>query len=211
MIIDKNPKAKALIFDLDGTLVDTMPVHYEAWHHVLKSRGFKLSEELFMKFSGIPTFKIVKIFNKLFNINLNPQEVVEEKEAFFKRNIDRIKQIPMIVDIVKKYYGTLPMSVGTGGYRRMAELIINKTKLYHYFDIIVTADDVENHKPEPDTFLKCSHLMCVMPQYCEVFEDADNGLIAADKAGMIASDVRKILNLRNKFKPNNQLKNIYLY
>ncbi len=197
MIIDKNPESKALIFDLDGTLVDTMSIHYEAWRLVMKKRGISFSEETFIKFSGIPTFKIVPMVNKMYNVNLVPEEIVDEKEDYFKKNIDKVRQIPEIVDIVRKYHGILPMSIGTGGYRRMAELIINKAGLESYFDIIVTADDVQNHKPEPDTFLKCSQLMGVQPEYCEVFEDADNGIIAAGKAGMTATDVREILSLRN--------------
>lgn len=197
MILDKNSQSKALIFDLDGTLVDTMPVHYEAWKAILKKRGIDFSEKLFESFSGIPTFKIVPLVNKIFNINLDPEEIVTEKESNFLSNIDKIKPIYPVIEIVKKYYGKLPMSIGTGGYRRIAEVTIKKAELDKYFDIIITADDVENHKPEPDTFLLCAKRMNVSPKYCEVFEDADNGLIAAKKAGMIATDVRKYILVKN--------------
>lgn len=197
MILDKNPLSKALIFDLDGTLVDTMPVHYEAWRKILKKRGIEFSEELFNTFCGIPTFKIVPMINEIFNVNLIPEEIVAEKEEAFLNSIDSIKIIESVFEIVKKYYGKLPMSIGTGGYRRIAEVTMRKVGLDKYFNIIVTADDVEHHKPHPDTFLLCAKKMGVSPEYCEVFEDGDNGLIAAKKAGMIATDVRKYVLIKN--------------
>src|SRR5664280_1305041 len=95
-----------------------------------------------------------------------------------------------VVNIVKKYSGLLPMAVGTGGHREAVERTLEITGLREYFDIIVTANDVDNFKPHPETFLKCAELMKVDPEFIEVFEDGDLGLRAAEMAGMIATDVR---------------------
>ena len=82
------------------------------------------------------------------------------------------------------------MSVGTGASRKSACLQLSALGIKDYFDFIVSADDVEKHKPEPDTFLKCAHLMNVNPRFCQVFEDGDLGIEAANKAEMIITDVR---------------------
>ncbi|MBE0668196.1 MAG: HAD-IA family hydrolase, partial [Bacteroidales bacterium] len=95
-----------------------------------------------------------------------------------------------VAALVRKYNGILPMAVGTGGHREAVEKTLEITGLRKYFDIIVTANDVEQHKPDPETFLRCAELMSVEPVFCEVFEDGDLGIEAAHRAGMIATDVR---------------------
>jgi len=101
-----------------------------------------------------------------------------------------VKPIEPVAEIARKYYGKLPMAVGTGGHREAVEQTLIITGLRKYFDIIITANDVDNFKPHPETFLKCAELMNVEPEFCEVFEDGDLGLEAAQMAGMIATDVR---------------------
>ena len=101
-----------------------------------------------------------------------------------------MKPILPVVEIVKKYHGILPMAVGSGGHREAVERTLEITGLRKYFDIIITANDVENFKPHPETFLKCAELMNIAPEFIEVFEDADLGIEAALEAGMVATDVR---------------------
>jgi len=103
---------------------------------------------------------------------------------------DTIKPMEPIASFAKKNHGKIPMSIGTGGGRRSAELILEAIGMRSYFQIIVTANDVKNHKPEPDTFLKCAELMGIEPDFCQVFEDGDKGIEAAIKAGMKVTDVR---------------------
>ena len=100
------------------------------------------------------------------------------------------KPIDPVVEIVKKYHGKLPMAIGTGGNRKAVERTLVLTGLRKYFEIIVTANDVDNFKPHPETFLRCAELMNVDPAHIEVFEDGAQGLEAARMAGMIATDVR---------------------
>ncbi len=118
------------------------------------------------------------------------EEIMEEKLTEFNREQHLVKPISPVVDIVKKYYGILPMAVGTGGHREAVEKTLQITGLREYFDIIITANDVKNFKPHPETFLKCASLMNVDPQFIEVFEDGDLGIEAALSAGMYATDVR---------------------
>jgi beta-phosphoglucomutase-like phosphatase (HAD superfamily) len=110
-------------------------------------------------------------------------------EEFFK-NQHLIKPIEPVADIVRKYYGKLPMAIGTGGHREAVERTLEVTGMRKYFDIIVTSNDVFQHKPHPETFLQCAKLMKIDPEFIEVFEDGDLGIEAALSAGMKATDVR---------------------
>ncbi|TAH25816.1 MAG: HAD family hydrolase [Cytophagales bacterium] len=186
----KNPKAKALIFDLDGTLADTMPNHYKAWSEVANFNGFHFPEDLFYKLAGIPTFKIVDMLNEMFDKKMDPEETHEQKENAFLKLIHTIQPIQPVLNLAINYFGKIPMSVGTGGVPDVAALTLQAINAESYFDIIVTARDVKNFKPAPDTFLRCAELMNVNPEECEVFEDSPLGLEAAIKAGMIATDIR---------------------
>jgi beta-phosphoglucomutase-like phosphatase (HAD superfamily) len=118
------------------------------------------------------------------------EQIVEEKLAEFYKVQPKVKAIEPVADIARKYYKILPMAVGTGGHREAVERTLEITGLRKYFDIIVTANDVDNFKPHPETFMKCAELMNVEPAFIEVFEDGDLGLRAAEMAGMIATDVR---------------------
>jgi beta-phosphoglucomutase-like phosphatase (HAD superfamily) len=118
------------------------------------------------------------------------EQIMDEKFEEYFRLQHLVKPIGPVTDIVKKYYKVLPMAVGTGGHREAVERTLEITDLRKYFDIIVTANDVNSFKPHPETFLKCAELMKVDPESIEVFEDGDQGIEAAIKAGMRVRDVR---------------------
>jgi beta-phosphoglucomutase-like phosphatase (HAD superfamily) len=192
-MIDIHPEARGLIFDIDGTLADTMTIHLTAWKMVARSHGFEYPDELFYGLAGTPTRKIVPIVNDRFGLNLDVESTVREKEQAFLDRIDQVRPIGPVADVVRRCHGRVPMSLGTGGTRELARLTMKTIGMDQYFDAMVTAEDVEHHKPAPDTFLECARLMGVEPRYCQVFEDANQGLEAARRAGMIATDVRPYL------------------
>jgi len=193
MKLDINKKTKGLIFDMDGTLADTAPIHFMAWKAAAAEHGFEYTKELFFSLTGMPSLKIVPVINEILNLDLNPEEFSRRKEEIFLQQINEINPIEPVAELVYKYHGKLPMSVGTGGRREIAELTLKKTGLDQYLHILVAAEDVENHKPAPDTFLKCAEQMSVEPEFCEVFEDGDMGLKAARSAGITATDIRPYL------------------
>ncbi|MBP7901709.1 MAG: HAD-IA family hydrolase [Spirochaetes bacterium] len=189
--VDEN--AKALIFDIDGTLVDTMEIHYKAWVKMFALQGFDYPREVFYELAGIPTYKIVPILNEKYNLKLDPEKTMNEKEKYFMEFFGSVKEIKVVSDIARKYHGILPMSLGTGGRKDIAQMTMETVGLSKYFEIMVAAEDVIHHKPAPDTFLKCAELMGIEPRFCQVFEDGELGLQAARTAGMIATDVRPYL------------------
>lgn len=189
---DISPGVKGLIFDLDGTLADTMPWHYQAWQKACERFGIIMDTEFLQAQTGAPGWKIAK---EVISINgktgiVSPDDIMQVKLEEFYKIQHNVTPIEPVTALAQKYYGVLPMAVGTGGHREAVEKTLEITGIRKYFDIIVTANDVTNHKPHPETFLRCAELMGVAPADCEVFEDGDLGIEAARRAGMIATDVR---------------------
>jgi len=192
MKYDIHPGVKGLIFDLDGTLADTMPLHFDGWKKACKKYGAEIDNAFLRKHTGSPGWLIAGEILKSSNLHgsVTVEQIMKEKiEEFFKVQ-HLAKPVEPVVAIVKRYHGKLPMAVGTGGHREAVERTLELTGLRSYFDIIVTANDVDNFKPHPETFLKCAEMMKVEPAFIEVFEDGDLGIEAARMAGMIATDVR---------------------
>jgi len=185
-----DPNAQALIFDIDGTLADTMPLHFMAWMEASRRHGFPFDENVFEQTAGMPALKILETIASKHHLVLDQVAVTLDKEADFERLLPQVKPILPVVEVAKSCFGKLPMALGTGGSREMAWKTIDAAGLRPWFDILVSSEDVARHKPEPDTFLECARRMGVEPTRCQVFEDADLGLEAARRAGMIPFDVR---------------------
>jgi beta-phosphoglucomutase family hydrolase len=192
MQYDIQQGVKGLIFDLDGTLADTMPYHFQGWKKACEKFGAHIDTNFLRKHTGSPGWIIAKEIITDCGLNgiVTIEEIMSEKLKEFFRLQHLVKPITPVTDIVKKYYRKLPMAVGTGGHREAVERTLAITGLRGYFDIVVTANDVNAFKPDPETFLKCAQLMNVEPSFIEVFEDAELGIQAARNAGMIVTDVR---------------------
>jgi beta-phosphoglucomutase family hydrolase len=192
MRYDIKPGIKGLIFDLDGTLADTMPTHFKCWKTACQKFGAKIDTNFLRQHTGSPGWMIANEIIKKSGLNGNVtiDQIMDEKQILFYKEQHHIKPIPPVVDIVEKYHGVLPMAVGTGGHREAVERTLEITGLRKYFEIIITANDVDQFKPNPETFLRCAELMKIEPELIEVFEDGDLGIEAAHIAGMTATDVR---------------------
>ncbi|WP_413735101.1 fructose-1-phosphate/6-phosphogluconate phosphatase [Sodalis sp. RH21] len=181
---------EGLIFDMDGTLLDTEPTHRKAWHQVLEKYGMQYDAAAMISLNGSPTWRIAKTIIDSHQSAMDPHLLAIEKTAAAQLMLlDNVLPLPLI-DVVKAYHGKRPMAVGTGSEHRMAVVLLEHLGLLHYFDAIVGADDVTRHKPYPDTFLRCAELIGVAPEKCVVFEDADFGIQAARSASMAVVDVR---------------------
>lgn len=192
MKYDIRPGVKGLIFDLDGTLADTMPYHFEGWKKACLKYGAHIDTSFLRRHTGSPGWIIAQEIIKESGLNgsVTIEQIMKEKLQEFFRLQHLVKPIEPVIGIVKKYHGILPMAVGTGGHREAVERTLEITGLKQYFEIIVTANDVSSFKPHPETFLRCAELMKVEPEFIEVFEDGELGIEAALKAGMKVTDVR---------------------
>lgn len=186
-----NPSA--LIFDLDGTLADTMPAHYAAWCAVAPRYGLVFPEKRFYELAGWPTRYIAKLLAGEQGVTLDPVAYSNDKNQYFLDHLEDVKAIEPVMAIVKAHFGILPMAVATGSRRRNAMEVIRRIAAESLFDAVVTSEDVEAPKPAPDVFLEAARRLGVAPEKCRVYEDGDSGLQGARAAGMEAVDVRELL------------------
>lgn len=188
------PNIKALIFDIDGTLADTMPAHFKAFRKVLGNYGIDFTRELFDTLAGVPVEPQMYLLQKQFNPpGFDPKKVAWEKEEEYLKTLDEMKPIVPVFELLKQYQGILPIGCGTGGNRQMARKTLEVIGALDKVDVIVSCDDVVHGKPAPDTFLKCAELLGVEPHHCQVFEDGAPGIEAALAAGMKVTDIREYL------------------
>ncbi|MFV0555192.1 MAG: beta-phosphoglucomutase family hydrolase [Mangrovibacterium sp.] len=193
MILKKHPKAEALIFDMDGTLSDSLPIHISTWEQVCARYNFHFDADLIAKLTGRPTRDFAeRVLADNHSDVVSVEELVSMKQELFWDNCHLVKPHQAVVDFMLSFYGKIPLAVGTGANRRSAELQLKQLGIYDCFDAIITASDVKNHKPHPETFLRCAEQLGIHPSKCEVLEDGELGMEAARKAGMFVIDVRPI-------------------
>jgi HAD superfamily hydrolase (TIGR01509 family) len=186
-----HPETKGLIFDIDGTLVDTMPIHYKACQIVCNKYGFDFPLDFFYAHAGIPTIPTFHLLKQKLQLDFDADKLGLEKEEKYMEIITEVKPLKEVFEVVLHYQGKLPMSLGTGATREVALRNLEAAGISGMFDIIVTAEDVINHKPSPDTFLLCAEKMGIAPEFCQVFEDANPGIAAAKAGGMKVIDIRE--------------------
>jgi HAD superfamily hydrolase (TIGR01509 family) len=177
---------EAVIFDCDGTLVDSMPAHFDAWCEALSmfGAGGIFKEDVFFAMGGRPTRDIVVDLNIEYDLKLNPEAVAMAKRDAFLRKLDKIELIDEVAEFAQSLRGKMPLAVASGGSRYVVEKTLRLLDCSDWFDEVVTADDVANGKPAPDIFLKAAKLLGVDAGKCLVIEDAEPGVIAAKAAGM---------------------------
>lgn len=184
---------RGLIFDCDGTLADTMPIHFLAWKSMLEPHGLTLPEAQFYAFAGMPSLRIVEVLATEQDVHLVMDEIiamVEDKEALYVAKLSDVKAVPAVFAIADRYRGELPMAVASGGDGWVVRRTLTAIGALDWFDAIVGAEDTQRHKPEPDVFLEAARRIGVLPATCVVFEDSDLGLLAAERAGMLGVDIR---------------------
>jgi len=182
---------RGLIFDCDGTLADTMPVHYAAWTAMLSRHGIAFPETRFYELGGVPTAQIIRILSQESGVPVTDVDaMVWEKESAFLENLHQVKPLEKVVAAAAGFRGKLPLAVASGGYRDTITRTLKMLGILDWFQVVVTAEDTARHKPEPDVFLEAARQLNVPPQSCVVFEDTDIGLLAARRAGMASIDVR---------------------
>lgn len=180
------------IFDLDGTLADTMPAHYLAWRHVGDQYGLEFPEDRFYSLGGVPTARIFEMLSKEQGIPLDAAHAAQQKEEAFVGYLGQVEAIEPVVDVVRRYHGKIPLAVATGAMRWVMEQILGQLELTPYFQAFVASEDTQRHKPFPDVFLEAARQLGVSPETCCVYEDADLGIEAALAAGMQVVDVRTV-------------------
>lgn len=184
---------KGIIFDCDGTLADTMPLHWRAWQVITARHRLHLPEDRFYALGGIPSRDILKMLSQEQGIAIDHLAVAREKEAEYLPLIAQVEPINTVVGVARANYGKIPLAVASGGTRRIIEQVLEHLGIRQLFKAIVTSEDVVNQKPAPDIFLEAARRIGVPPQQCRAYEDTDLGMQAIRTSGMEAVDVRKLL------------------
>ncbi|WP_233143540.1 beta-phosphoglucomutase family hydrolase [Aggregatibacter actinomycetemcomitans] len=180
-----------LIFDMDGTVIDTMPSHAKAWEMVGQHFGYPFDGNLLYELGGAPVKTIAQEMMKRHAMPLERlDDVIHLKRKYGKQLIMQHATLLPAASVVRSFYSKKPLALGTGSHRAMTEILLDKFDFEKYFSAIVTAEDIQHHKPAPDTFLRCAELIKVKPQRCLVFEYGDLGIQAGLSAGMDVFDVR---------------------
>ena len=192
---------EALIFDMDGTLVDSGQLHEHAWSATLNNYGIPINRPLMRSLAGVPTKGTLKLLIEKFQcaVGASITEMNAFKEQYVHENMHRFVKPTALYAIALAYAGKKPMAIGTGAQTQEARTILTICKLEHLMSAIVGADQVENPKPAPDTFLRCAELLGVSASKCVVFEDSQLGLQAAARAGMVGVDVLQVHDIVNDY------------
>lgn len=175
---------RAYLFDCDGTIVDSMPLHYIAWKTALDEWSCPFSEELFYAWGGKPVDEILSTLNSMHGLAMPVEAVGKRKEGFYFDLLPQLKPISEVVEHINLQYGRIPFAVVSGGRCDSVIRSLTVTRLIERFETIVGAEDYENSKPAPDCFLLAAERLGVEPSACLVFEDTDLGIQAATAAGM---------------------------
>ncbi|MFO6425202.1 beta-phosphoglucomutase family hydrolase [Motilimonas sp. KMU-193] len=175
---------QGVIFDMDGTLVDSMKLHLKAWQLTSMRFGFIYDEAWLHSHGGTPTFGIAELINEHQQRSFDPLDLVMSKRNYFDEIRHQVEVIPSTFSLLQQYQGQKRFAIGTGADAKTTDFILDTLALRPLLDAVVCANDVNNHKPEPDTFLLAAQQLGLAPEQCVVFEDTKTGLAAAQAAGM---------------------------
>jgi beta-phosphoglucomutase-like phosphatase (HAD superfamily) len=183
---------KGLIFDCDGTLADTMPLHWRAWNTVTAKHNLVFPEERFYAMGGVPSRDILKLLREEQGLDIDPLSVAREKEEEYLRIMQECTPIHEVVEIARQHHGKIPLAVASGGIQPIICSVLEKLQIRELFDAVITSEMVQNQKPAPDIFLEAARRIGVEPRFCRAYEDTDLGMTAIRAAGMEAVDVRTL-------------------
>jgi len=186
-------KLGALIFDCDGTLIDSAPVYAQAWAEGFASSGAIIEPVRFktwyMANNGLSESVLIDTFSSKCGAGVDREAVIARMRAAFLARLHEIHENPAVAKIAKGFTGRLPMAVASGGPRQIVEACLSATGLRHLFAHVVTHDDVPVAKPAPAIFLEAARRLGVQPEQCVAFEDSKVGIAAARTANMKVVDV----------------------
>jgi beta-phosphoglucomutase-like phosphatase (HAD superfamily) len=173
------------IFDCDGTLADTMPLHYRAWSRLIDELGGSFSEAMFYAWGGRPTVKILERLRDEHGLLVEDlYQAAARKEEYFLQMLPEVRPIESVLAVVRQWHGIKPMAVASGGFRGLVEQTLDALGIRSLFQSVVCVEDYARGKPFPDAFLEAAQRLTLPPQECLVFEDSPLGIEAAAAAGM---------------------------
>jgi len=192
---------RAYLFDCDGTIADSMPLHFIAWTKALTEWNCPFDEALFYAWGGKPPVEIISTLNQMHGLNMPVATVAEHKENYYYALLPTLKPVPEVLDHINSKYGQVPFAVVSGSTRESIVKSLSAIHLLDRFPVLVGSEDYPRSKPAPDAFLVGASRLGIAPKDCLVFEDTDMGIQAATAAGMASVRVPSPLERRNGSRP----------
>jgi len=188
----KTFEPQGLVFDCDGTLADTMPLHWRAWQMITQRHELHFPEDRFYSLGGVPSRDILKMLAREQHKTIDHIAIAHEKEEAYLETLPQVGPVHAVVEIAQANFGKIPMAVASGGTQKIIGEVLEHLKIRHLFAAVVTSEMVTNQKPAPDIFLEAARRIGVDPKLCRGYEDTDLGMQAIRGAGMDAVDVRTL-------------------
>jgi HAD superfamily hydrolase (TIGR01509 family) len=180
---------QAYLFDCDGTIADSMPLHYIAWKQALSEQGCDFPEDLFYQWGGMPVHEIISTLNHLRGLNMPIEAVAIRKENLYYEYLPRLTAVPEVLEVIESSHGSLPFAVVSGSTRESVTASLESLNLLEKFETLVCTGDYQRSKPHPEAFLLAAERLGVLPKNCLVFEDTAMGIQAATAAEMASVKV----------------------
>ncbi|MFZ0307501.1 MAG: HAD family phosphatase [Candidatus Sulfotelmatobacter sp.] len=180
---------KAYLFDCDGTIADSMPLHYRAWKQALAEWNCEFDEELFYAWGGMPVAEIIATLNQRHGLSMPVEAVAHRKEKLYFELLPELKPVSDVLEHIEAKPRGIPFAVVSGSTRESVTASLISLNLLDRFDAMVCAGDYQKSKPDPEAFLLAAARLGVAPGDCLVFEDTDMGIQAAQAAGMASVKV----------------------
>jgi beta-phosphoglucomutase-like phosphatase (HAD superfamily) len=175
---------QAYLFDCDGTIADSMPLHYVAWRAALAEWNCPFEEELFYAWGGFSVAKIIALLNEKHGLAMPVADVERRKEELYFESLPQLNAVPEVLEHIDAQFGRIPFAVVSGSTRESVTASLRSLSLLDKFETLVCAGEYKKGKPDPEAFLIAAERLAVKPQNCLVFEDSDKGIEAATAAGM---------------------------
>jgi beta-phosphoglucomutase-like phosphatase (HAD superfamily) len=180
---------RAYLFDCDGTIADSMPLHYLAWQGALADWNCEFPEDLFYAWGGLSVTEIILRLNQQHSLKMPVDGVLRKKEELYFHSLSKLKAVPEVLEQIDANYGRIPFAVVSGSLRESVTASLRSLRLLEKFEVLVCAEDYRRGKPDPEPFLLAASKLGVAPKSCLVFEDTDFGIAAANAAGMASVKV----------------------
>lgn len=177
-------KFDAYLFDLDGTVADSMPLHYRAWARAIRDAGGEFPEELFYAWGGVPIERIVELLNEKYGLAMPVKETAHRKELLYVDLLPELQPMASVVRVMERMHGKVPFAIVSGSPRSSVDSTLGKLGLRDRFALLIGAEDYTHGKPDPEPFVTAAKKLEVAPEKCLVFEDAEAGIQSAEAAGM---------------------------
>jgi HAD superfamily hydrolase (TIGR01509 family) len=175
---------QAYLFDCDGTVADSMPLHYIAWKKALSEWNCEFDESLFYACGGRPIAEIVATLNENHGLHMPVEIVAQRREEFYSELLPQLTAVPEVFEHIEAQHGQIPFAVVSGSTRESVTASLTALNILDRFDTLVCAGDYQKSKPDPEPFLLAATRLGVAPEACLVFEDTEMGIQAATAGGM---------------------------